>query len=80
MLQNKGTEVDWALPRTDSSGRKPKVEFDITMDLPAAAKRRDLTMNAMAIDLNYVHANFQHIKAEFESLEFVEHMHISSIF
>ncbi len=43
--------VDWSLPRRDSSGRKPVVEVDPTMDITQALKRRDLTMNAMAIDL-----------------------------
>lgn len=43
--------VDWSLPRKDSSGRKPLVEIDPFMDITQALKRRDLTMNAMAIDL-----------------------------
>lgn len=45
-------DVDWSLPRRDSSGRKPAVEVDHTMDITQALKRRDLTMNAMAIDLS----------------------------
>lgn len=43
--------VDWSLPRRDSSGRKPVVEVDPSMDIAQALKRRDLTMNAMAVDL-----------------------------
>jgi len=44
--------VDWSLPRRDSSGRKPVVEVDPTMTITEALKRRDLTMNAMAVDLS----------------------------
>ncbi len=46
-----GLDVDWSLPRRDSSGRKPVVEVDPTMTITEALKRRDLTMNAMAVDL-----------------------------
>ena len=46
-----GLDIDWSLPRADSSGRKPQVEVDPNMDIVQALKRRDLTMNAMAIDL-----------------------------
>ncbi len=45
-----GLPVDWSLPRRDSSGRKPLVEVDPAMDIVQALKRRDLTINAMAID------------------------------
>lgn len=44
-------DVDWSLPRSDSSGRKPDVEIDPFMDMHQAFARRDLTMNAMGIDL-----------------------------
>ena len=43
--------VDWALPRTDTSGRKPQVSINPKMGIIEALRRRDLTMNAMAIDL-----------------------------
>lgn len=43
--------IDWALPRKDSRGRKPVVEVDPCMGITQALKRRDLTMNAMAVDL-----------------------------
>jgi tRNA nucleotidyltransferase (CCA-adding enzyme) len=43
--------IDWSLPRRDSAGRKPVVEVDPTMNITDALKRRDLTMNAMAVDL-----------------------------
>lgn len=55
-------DVDWSLPRTDSKGRKPTVKIDPEMDIKTACRRRDLTMNAMAIDLNFVCQNFESIK------------------
>ncbi|MGE0206402.1 MAG: CCA tRNA nucleotidyltransferase [Candidatus Babeliales bacterium] len=45
-------DVDWSVPRTDASGRKPKVEIDPFMGIKKACARRDLTINAMAIDLS----------------------------
>ncbi|MBT4594561.1 CCA tRNA nucleotidyltransferase [bacterium] len=47
----KTVNIDWSIPRRDSSGRKPEVEFVPDMSLKDAMQRRDLTMNAMAIDL-----------------------------
>lgn len=44
-------DIDWSLPRTDSVGRKPEVSIDPSMDIIKALKRRDLTMNAMAINM-----------------------------
>ena len=44
-------DIDWSLPRIDSVGRKPEVSIDPFMDIVAALKRRDLTMNAMAINM-----------------------------
>ena len=49
-----GLAVDWSLPRRDSSGRKPQVEIDPQLDIKHALIRRDLTMNAMAINLTEV--------------------------
>ncbi len=43
--------IDWALPRRDFAGRKPEVVLDPGMSLKSALVRRDLTINAMAIDL-----------------------------
>lgn len=43
--------IDWSLPRKDAPGRKPNVRIDIQMPIKDALLRRDLTMNAMAIDL-----------------------------
>ena len=50
-----GLSVDWVLPRRDSSGRKPVVEVDHALTIEQALKRRDLTMNAMAVDLSNGH-------------------------
>jgi len=44
-------DIDWSLPRTDSSGRKPEVSIDPIMGIERACRRRDVTMNAMAIEL-----------------------------
>jgi len=43
--------IDWSLPRSDSVGRKPIVQVDPNLSLQAAFRRRDLTINAMGIDL-----------------------------
>jgi tRNA nucleotidyltransferase (CCA-adding enzyme) len=51
VLRIDGLDVDWSIPRVDSSGRKPKVTFDPHMPLDQAMRRRDLTINAMAIDM-----------------------------
>lgn len=51
VLRIHGLDVDWSLPRTDSVGRKPQVVIDPDLPLRAAFMRRDLTMNAMGIDL-----------------------------
>jgi tRNA nucleotidyltransferase (CCA-adding enzyme) len=46
-------DIDWSLPRTDSAGRKPTVTLDPHIGIEKACKRRDLTMNAMALDLHH---------------------------
>lgn len=51
VLRIHGLDVDWSLPRADSPGRKPTVVIDPFMPIEVAARRRDLTMNAMAFDL-----------------------------
>jgi tRNA nucleotidyltransferase (CCA-adding enzyme) len=51
VLRLHGLDVDWSLPRADSPGRKPTVTIDPQLSVEKAARRRDLTMNAMAIDL-----------------------------
>lgn len=52
VLKVHGLDIDWSLPRRDSKGRKPQVVIDETMTIEAALRRRDVTMNAMAIDLS----------------------------
>lgn len=52
VLRLHGLDIDWSLPRSDSSGRHPEVKIDPYMKLEDAFKRRDLTINAMGIDLN----------------------------
>jgi tRNA nucleotidyltransferase (CCA-adding enzyme) len=44
--------IDWSLPRSDSAGRKPTVHIDPYMSYKDAFARRDLTINAMGIDLH----------------------------
>lgn len=51
VLKITSIHVDWALPRTDSVGRTPDVCIDPYMDYNTAFSRRDLTINAMGIDL-----------------------------
>ncbi len=51
VLRLHGLDVDWSLPRADSPGRKPTVVIDPFMPVEVAARRRDLTMNAIALDL-----------------------------
>jgi tRNA nucleotidyltransferase (CCA-adding enzyme) len=47
-----GLDVDVSLPRKDSAGRKPEVCFDPDLSFADAFRRRDLTINAMGIDLS----------------------------
>ncbi len=44
-------DIDWSIARRDASGRKPHVVMDPTISIVEAFERRDLTMNAMGIDL-----------------------------
>lgn len=43
--------IEWSVPRVDSAGRKPVVAIDASMTIEKALERRDLTINAMAIDV-----------------------------
>ena len=52
VLRLYGLDVDWSLPRADSAGRKPTVRVDPHMPFADAFRRRDLTINAMGIDLH----------------------------
>lgn len=51
VLRVHGLDIDWSLPRGDSVGRHPNVVIDPHMSIADAFKRRDLTINAMGIDL-----------------------------
>lgn len=51
VLRVHGIDADWSVPRTDSKGRKPKVIINPTMGFKEAFRRRDLTINAMGINL-----------------------------
>jgi len=51
VLRLHGLDVDWSLPRADSFGRKPQVYIDPFMSFKEAFRRRDLTINAMGIDI-----------------------------
>ena len=44
--------IDWSIPRRDTAGRKPDVQLDPHMDLKQALIRRDLTINAMALNMH----------------------------
>ena len=50
VLRLHGSDVDWSIPRKDSKGRHPVVVPDPWMGIQDAARRRDLTVNAMALD------------------------------
>lgn len=41
--------IDWSIPRLDSTGRHPEVTLVPSLSITDALRRRDLTMNAMAI-------------------------------
>ena len=51
VLRVHGLDVDWSLPRSDSSGRHPVVAYDPYMSYEQAFIRRDLTINAMGLDM-----------------------------
>ncbi len=50
VLRIHGLDVDWSVPRTEGPGRKPQVGLGAS-SLKEAFERRDLTINAMGIDL-----------------------------
>lgn len=51
VLRIDGSDIDFSVARTDSKGRHPVVVLDKNISLIDAAIRRDLTINAMFIDL-----------------------------
>jgi tRNA nucleotidyltransferase (CCA-adding enzyme) len=44
--------IDWSLPRTDSAGRRPSVQINPHLAVADALRRRDLTMNALALNVD----------------------------
>lgn len=52
VLRLHGFDADWSIPRIDSYGRKPTVELNPNMGFAQAFRRRDLTMNAIGIDVH----------------------------
>lgn len=52
VLRIHGIDADWSIPRTDSYGRKPEVELNPNMSFTQAFRRRDITINAMGIDVH----------------------------
>jgi len=44
--------IDWSIPRHDTAGRKPEVAVDPHMGIRQALVRRDVTMNAMALNMH----------------------------
>jgi len=51
VLKLHGMPIDWSLPRQDTAGRKPNVIIDENLSFYDAFIRRDLTINAMGINL-----------------------------
>jgi len=51
VLRLHGFDADWSIPRSDSYGRKPTVELNPNMSFEQAFRRRDVTVNAMGIDV-----------------------------
>lgn len=58
VLKIDGINIDWSIPRTDGTGRKPTVTYNPHATYQEAFARRDLTINAMGITLP-VHENQQ---------------------
>jgi tRNA nucleotidyltransferase (CCA-adding enzyme) len=51
VLRVSALDIDWSVPRTDASGRHPEVRIDPYMDIKQACARRDLTINALCIEI-----------------------------
>lgn len=71
-----GLSVDWAIPRQDNKGRKPTVNLDPTMTFEQAARRRDVTMNAMGINLHAAADSWNKLVREKDHQRFVAHLTI----
>lgn len=75
VLRLAGLDVDWSIPRQDSKGRKPTVALNPYLTIELACRRRDLTMNAMAIDIHKVFNQLPTLQAnlgDFNPLEDIE--------
>lgn len=51
VLRLHGYDIDWSIPRKDSSGRHPKVSCSPWLSYEQAFARRDVTINAMGINM-----------------------------
>lgn len=51
VLRLDSLDIDWSIPRSDKAGRKPDVILDPNLALKKAFERRDLTINALGINL-----------------------------
>ncbi|MFA6527304.1 MAG: HD domain-containing protein [Candidatus Babeliales bacterium] len=71
VLRLHGTNIDWSLPRRDSKGRKPTIEVDPAMTIEQACRRRDITINAMALNLNPIAANWEN-KAHASNFDIID--------
>ena len=74
-----GFNVDWSLPRKDSIGRKPEVIIDKDMSIETACRRRDLTMNAMAINLNLLEDEKIKVIDPYGGLNDIENKKLSAV-
>lgn len=63
VLKTPEFDADWSIPRTDGAGRKPTVCADKNLNIKSASARRDLTMNAISLDLNWLASNFDAVLA-----------------
>ncbi len=73
-------DIDWSIPRRDSKGRKPKVEFDPGMGIKEAARRRDLTLNAIAINLKtFLTTGDQEFIDPYGGIEDIKHERLKAV-
>ncbi len=52
VLRLEHSDIDWSIPRRDSAGRKPEVTLTPHVSFEEAFRRRDLTINAMGLDIH----------------------------
>lgn len=80
VLKTPKVNADWAIPRQDGIGRHPQVTPNKNLDVKTAAMRRDLTINAIYLNLNHLVENWSQITEQCEQgvspyqlLEFEDH-------